>query len=177
MAVLPTWRCVELSREGVRRLPRGAIQDGAERSGRCAARRTGRGLLEPGSEPLRATERWVRPPCSWQERTSSRPCYFLFIRSSPLHGKEEWRSVVLARRLTTSIGRCRLPSRAAAIRHLTCFGPGTKLNDTCVEGPISRRPGGGRVALCPRVCRGSDDGAPDHHGERRIGPCVHVRTR
>jgi len=45
------------------RLPRGAIQEGAERPGRCAARRSGPGQ---GRTPARgrggAAEFWVRPP-------------------------------------------------------------------------------------------------------------------
>lgn len=39
-----------------RRLPRGTIQESAERSGRCAARRSGRGLWEPGLGAAEATE-------------------------------------------------------------------------------------------------------------------------
>jgi hypothetical protein len=40
-------------REGAPRLPRGAIQEGAERPGRCAAGVQGVVVWKPGSEPLR----------------------------------------------------------------------------------------------------------------------------
>jgi len=39
----------------------GAIQEGAERSGRCAARRSGRGLCEPGLGSAEATEQRAWP--------------------------------------------------------------------------------------------------------------------
>jgi hypothetical protein len=58
-------------REGARAVAARGDQEGAERSGRCAARRSGRSRPEPASGPLMATEREFGPRLSVQPEAGS----------------------------------------------------------------------------------------------------------
>jgi len=86
----------------------GAIQEGAERSGRCAARRSGRGLCEPGLGSAEATEQraWPAAYGHWEGPQPTEDCFKWYTpnyRALQIHARDPVGVAVSA--LSLGLGR------------------------------------------------------------------------